>query len=185
MPAPQKLAHVVLTTGEKDALTAWYCKVLSAHIQIETAAATFLTYDDEHHRIAIAPIEHAVRPSPSHTGLSHIAFTFAELGDLLQQFDDLRHAGITPFWTVNHGTTSSIYYADPDGNRVELQVDNFSTNEEGNAYLRSERFAANPLGVQFDPAEYLTRLRSGEATQLLIEELARVEGEPVAMPVGV
>lgn len=185
MPAPQKLAHVVLTTGQKDALTDWYCKVLSAHVQIETTAATFLTYDDEHHRIAIAPIEHAVRPSPSHSGLSHIAFTFTELADLLQQFDDLRHEGITPFWTVNHGTTSSIYYADPDGNRVELQVDNFATNEQGNAYLRSERFAANPLGVRFDPAAYLARLRSGEASEQLMEELARVEGEPVAMPVGV
>jgi catechol-2,3-dioxygenase len=184
MPAPQKLAHVVLTTGQKDALTDWYCKVLSAHVQIETAAATFLTYDDEHHRIAIAPIEHAVHPTPRHTGLSHIAFTFGELADLLQTFDDLRAEGIMPFWTVNHGTTSSIYYADPDDNRVELQVDNFATNEEGNDYLRSDRFAANPLGVQFDPAKYLARLRSGETSAELMEELARVEGEPVAMPVA-
>jgi catechol 2,3-dioxygenase-like lactoylglutathione lyase family enzyme len=185
VPAPQKLAHVVLLTGQKDKLVDWYCRVLSAQIQIATDVATFLTYDEEHHRIAVAEINDAVAPTPNTTGLSHFAFTFTELGDLLQTFDDLRNEGITPFWTVNHGTTSSIYYADPDGNRVELQFDNFDTNEEGNDFLRSDRFHANPLGVRFDPDEYLRRLRSGETAQSLREELARVEGPPVAAPAGV
>jgi catechol-2,3-dioxygenase len=182
MPAPNRLAHVVLITGQKDVMVQWYCTVLNAHVQIETDAATFITYDHEHHRIAIAEIDDAVHPTRKHTGLSHIAFTFDALEDLLTSFEELRAAGIVPFWTVNHGTTSSIYYADPDGNRVELQVDNFATSEEGNEYLRSDRFAANPLGVRFDPAVYLNRLRAGESAVELMRELARVEGEPVPPP---
>jgi len=32
---------------------------------------------------------------------------------------------------VNHRPTTSMYYRDPDGNRVELQIDNFPTAKEG------------------------------------------------------
>ena len=179
MPAPQKLAHVVLISAQKDALRDWYLKVLSARVQLDSDLIVFLAYDDEHHRIAIAQVDDAKAPTPPTTGLAHIAFTFTKLDDLLQTFDDLRNDGIEPVWTVNHGTTTSIYYADPDGNNVELQVDNFATSEEGNAYLRSDRFAANPIGVSFDPQTYLTRLRGGESCQQLMEELARAEGEPI------
>jgi catechol 2,3-dioxygenase len=37
----------------------------------------------------------------------------------------LRDAGIEPDICIDHGMTLSSYYSDPDGNRVELQVDNF------------------------------------------------------------
>jgi len=181
VPAPQKLAHVVLISAQKNALRDWYLKVLSARVQLDSDLIVFLAYDDEHHRIAIAQVDDAKAPTPPATGLAHIAFTFTKLDDLLQTFDDLRNDGIEPVWTVNHGLTTSIYYADPDGNNIELQVDNFATSEEGNAYLRSDRFAANPIGVSFDPQTYLTRLRNGEPSERLIEELARAEGEPIGL----
>lgn len=182
MPAPQKLAHVVLTSNQKDVMTKWYCTVLSARVQYENEMAAFLTYDEEHHRIAIAQIDGAPRPARGATGLGHIAFTFADLDGLLTTFEDLREKEILPFWAVNHGTTSSIYYADPDQNLVELQVDNFATAEEGNEFLRSPRFAGNPIGVRFEPDQYLKRLRGGEPVDALAKELARVEGEPVGVP---
>jgi len=181
VPAPQKLAHVVLISRQKDALRDWYVKVLSARVQFDGELMVFLTYDDEHHRIAIAQVDDAKPPTSPTTGLAHIAFTFAKLDDLLQTFDDLRNEGIEPVWSVNHGTTTSIYYADPDGNNIELQVDNFATSDEGVAYMRSDRFAANSIGVSFDPQSYLTRLRDGEPAARLMEELARVEGESLAL----
>lgn len=116
------------------------------------------------------------------TGLQHIAFSYATLGDLLGTYEELRSQDIHPTWCVNHGTTTSIYYSDPDDNWVELQVDNFATNEEGNEYMRSQRFAANPVGVQLDPDKYLRRLRSGESAQYLLDELAQVEGPPAFLP---
>src|ERR1700730_47207 len=36
---------------------------------------------------------------------------------------------------MNHGSTTSMYYADPDGNRIELLIDNFATAEEGRAWV--------------------------------------------------
>jgi catechol 2,3-dioxygenase-like lactoylglutathione lyase family enzyme len=53
---PQKLAHVVRRTSRFDELVDWYCTVLGAEVVHPTACSRFLTYDDEHHRIAIATI---------------------------------------------------------------------------------------------------------------------------------
>ncbi len=44
-----------------------------------------------------------------------------------------------------------MYYADPDVNQMEFQVDSFGTNEEINGYMRGPHFSANPIGVEYDP----------------------------------
>jgi hypothetical protein len=75
--------------------------------------------------------------------------------------------GIVPYWSVNHGPTTSIYYADPDGNRIEFQVDNFDTKAEAVAYCALPEFAENTSGVDFDPAELLRRLEAGEPEAVL------------------
>ena len=46
-------------------------------------------------------------------------------------------------------------------NRIEFQVDCFATAEEANAYMRSDAFAANPIGVQFDPDDLVEQFRKG------------------------
>ena len=63
-----------------------------------------------------------------------------------------------------------------DVNRVELQVDNFPTADECNRWMRSGEFAANPIGVVFDPEELLGRYRSGEATARLVARPPLPEG---------
>jgi hypothetical protein len=55
-----------------------------------------------------------------------------------------------------------MYYSDPDGNRLETQVENFETMKEANAYIESAAFQENPLGTDFDPEELVRRVRSGE-----------------------
>jgi hypothetical protein len=68
-----------------------------------------------------------------------------------------------PERTINHGPTTSMYYKDPDDNRVELQIDNFDTAEECNAYFYSEDFSSNPIGVLFDPEELAAKYHGGVA----------------------
>jgi hypothetical protein len=46
-------------------------------------------------------------------GLHHMAFTFKSLGELLETFTRLKDGGIRPFWCINHGPTTSMYYRDP------------------------------------------------------------------------
>jgi hypothetical protein len=55
-----------------------------------------------------------------------------------------------------------MYFADPDGNQVELQVDNYDTVKEAGDFFYSPAFAMNPIGVDFKPDELAARFYSGE-----------------------
>jgi hypothetical protein len=68
-----------------------------------------------------------------------------------------------------------LYYQDPDGNRMEFQVD-ACTVEEANAYMRSAAFAANPIGVAIDPEALLAQYRRG----VPVEQLLRMPEGPMS-----
>ena len=123
--SPQKFAHVVLKTGNFDAVIAWYAAVLNARVAFRSDFIAFLTYDDEHHRVAVIDAAGSPAPDEAAAGVHHIAYTYAGLGELLGTYRRLKAAGIEPARCINHGPTTSMYYRDPDGLRVELQIDNF------------------------------------------------------------
>jgi hypothetical protein len=47
---------------------------------------------------------------------------------------------------LRHGPTLSMYYADPDDNQLEFQIDLLDA-DAANAIMRSAAFAANPIAV--------------------------------------
>lgn len=162
--SPARLAHVVLKTPNFAAMVAFYKVFLGARASYENAMLSFLTYDDEHHRIAIAGIP-GCRPgdnSMTTAGMEHVAFSYDSLADLAASYKQRKARGIVPVWCVNHGPTVSMYYQDPDGNKIELQVDVFATIAETNAFIESPAFAENPIGVDYDPDELVRRVESGE-----------------------
>jgi len=167
-PSPAKLAHVVLRTRHFEASRDWYISVLAADVVFETQAMAFLTYDDEHHRLALLNVPDAPAAPPKAAGLDHVAFTYGDLGDLLATYARLKDAGIVPYWCVNHGPTTSMYYRDPDGTQVELQIDNFESTDALNAWFRSGAFAENPIGVEFDPDDLIARYRAGTPQEELV-----------------
>ena len=161
--APAKLAHFVIRTSRYEQILAWYQTVLNAHIVFKNDALAFLTYDDEHHRLAVINMPGLSEQPEGAAGVHHVAFTYASLKDLLENYERLKQIGIEPVFPINHGPTTSIYYADPDYNQLELQVENFNNVEESTAFFFSDAFAENPIGTEFDPADLLARLRAGEA----------------------
>jgi len=162
--SPSKLAHVVLRTTQDHfkPMVEFYKTFLEAQASYENDFISFITYDDEHHRIAVVAIPETVAKNPKAAGLRHVAFTFDSLEGLAVVYRQRKTKGILPVWSVNHGVTTSIYYADPDGNQLETQVDRFETAEEANAYMASKDYAENPIGVDFDPEDLIKRLQSGE-----------------------
>lgn len=168
MAPPIKLAHLVLKTSRMQEMVDWYCSVLEAHVVYSNAMLCFLTYDDEHHRIAFVLTAAAVEPTEGHSGLHHAAFTYASIGDLLENYRRLDAIGIEPHWCINHGPTTSMYYSDPDNNHIELQIDNFTNDAELQNFFDSGAFEANPIGVDFDPDELLDRLNAGESLAQLV-----------------
>jgi catechol 2,3-dioxygenase-like lactoylglutathione lyase family enzyme len=185
MAKPVKFAHVVYMTRRYEAMIAWYQDVFEAEVVNRDPALAFLTYDDEHHRFAFANLdllkpdgggaECSDRGERGEIGVNHVAYTYANVADLLATYERLKAAGIHPYWPVHHGTTLSLYYADPDGNRMELQVDACSA-EEGKALLAA---TDNPVGVLFDPEALVARWRGGEAKEALLVQPA---GDPSPIP---
>lgn len=170
MAKPHKLAHVVYMTRRFDEMLEWYQTVFEATVVYQNPALAFLTYDEEHHRLALANLS-ILKPNgdgmaPTDIGVNHVAYTYANVGDLLDNYERLKAVGIEPYWPVHHGMTLSLYYKDPDGNRMEFQVDTCSV-EEANAMMLSEAFVANPIGVDYDPDALLAKYKSGVPFELL------------------
>jgi catechol-2,3-dioxygenase len=169
---PNKLAHVVLRTrGRYDEMVEWYLTVLNARVVAQAPHTAFLTYDEEHHRIAIVNAPQLNARDPLAEGLDHLSFTYGSLAELLATFTRLKTLGIEPFCPVNHGVTTSLYYHDPDRNRVELQIDNFEDMDEGGALLNSMA-ATNPIGVLVDPDELAAQLAAGASQDALVQKPA-------------
>jgi catechol-2,3-dioxygenase len=172
--APAKLAHCVLRTRQFEPMVDWYKTVLEAEAAFENPFICFMTYDDEHHRIAIAANPMLEDRPLNAVGVDHLAFTYAGLDDLLETYCRLKSTGITPSTTIHHGATLSLYYLDPDLNQVELQIDVFDSLQEAMDWLTTSQFKQNPIGVLFDIEDLVKRWKEGEP----VSEL----GKPIEGP---
>ena len=101
-----------------------------------------------------------------HTGLHHTAFEYASMDDLLDTYERLKGEGIVPHGCLDHGMTTSFYYADPDGNSVELQSDNFGGDwAQSTEWMRTApEFAADPIGKPSTPTRSLAARRAGASS---------------------
>ncbi|MBP0590462.1 VOC family protein [Paraburkholderia sp. LEh10] len=162
MASPSRLAHYVLRTNQLTKMVTWYCILLDARINFRNDVICFITYDDEHHRVAFVATEtYAEKPSWVQVGFYHAAFAFDTLSDLLKNYRRLKALDVLPYRCVNHGPTVSLYYRDPDRNDVEMQVDAFPNAEAASAFMRSEHFARNPIGLPIDPEDFISKLEAG------------------------
>lgn len=181
IPRPIKFAHVVYRTRRFAEMLEWYGTVFGARVQFENPGLAFLTYDDEHHRFAFANMS-VLKPDGDETertgdiGVDHVAYTYRSIGELLENYARLKASGIMPYWTIHHDITVSMYYADPDGNQMEFQVDCVPHGDDVSTFM-AKSFAANPIGVEYDPDDWLSRLRSGTPESDLMK---RQSHEPVS-----
>lgn len=158
--SPIKFAHIVLKTTRYPEMVSWWKDFLQGEARHENEFIAFISYDDEHHRIAIAHIPNLEHQTPKRDGVEHFAFTYASLDDLFDQYERMKAKGVSPYWTINHGMTLSAYYRDPDGNQVETQVDSMSM-DEADAFMAGPLFAANPIGIDVDFEALIARHRAG------------------------
>jgi len=177
--APKKLAHFVLRTPPErvELILEWYKTVLEAEYMYQVPGLGFLTYDDEHHRVAVLGLPGVKEHVDGHAGLHHVAFTYSDLGDLGHTYHRLKGEDITPEFCINHGPTTSMYYFDPDKNAVELQVDNVPEDKFAE-YFENGEFTENPIGIKFDPEELFGRLQAGEPEEALLQ---RPDGVPPSL----
>lgn len=166
-PTPAKLAHIVLRTARFDEMKRFYKAFFGATTAFENSQVSFLAYDDEHHRIGLINFPHLQPMDTSLAGMEHVAFTYSDLRTLLAAYIHNKDYGILPFWSINHGPTISMYYKDPDGNKIELQHDVFDKPELVDAFFASGAYEENFMGIIFDPDEMIAALEDGQPEDVL------------------
>jgi catechol-2,3-dioxygenase len=89
--------------------------------RLGSTSLVFLSRDPkEHHQIVLAsgrPGE--VRFNP----INQISFRMAEFAGLREMHRRLEREGVAEMSPVSHGNALSVYFRDPEGNRIELFVD--------------------------------------------------------------
>jgi catechol-2,3-dioxygenase len=157
--APAKLSHAVLRTTRLKEMVQWYKTVLNAEVLYENDFLVFMTYDEEHHRIALAQVPGLVEKPKGCAGLDHLAFFYSTFCDWIETYERLKAAGITPRAPIHHGLSISLYYRDPDDNGVELSIDNVEKSQ-WHDWMRSQ-LGKNPIGISFDPDELARKYHAG------------------------
>jgi catechol-2,3-dioxygenase len=158
------LHHVNIKTSRLDEMIKWYGLVVGTQVQFRYETGAWTTNDGANHRIAFLAVPGLSDDADKvrHNGMHHCAFEYGSFAELMSTYDRLRQSGVEPVFSLDHGMTMSLYYKDPDGNFVELQSDNFSDWKLSAEYMReSPQFAANPIGVFFDPARVYETFKSG------------------------
>jgi catechol 2,3-dioxygenase len=170
--ATPNLHHMTFITTRLDEMVRWYELVVGLKPHYYDDEAVWLTDDAANHSIAfLAPpgLKHPVDKGHT-TGLHHMAFEYADFDQWLDNYIYLRDQGIIPFLTLDHCMAMSLYYQDPDGNGVEIQVDAFGDWAKSTRWLWSSlEFADNPDEAYFDP----DKLVAARAAGLNFEEIHR------------
>ena len=116
--------------------------------------------------------------------MHHVAYTFPSIDDLLERYVLLRDQGVVPAVCIAHGVTTSMYYRDPDGNMVELQIDRFAEPADATRYMNGPEYAADSVGPSFDPEQLLAARRDGVSVEELSDRAFALRSKlPDPMPI--
>ena len=179
------LHHVNLKTTRLQEMIDWYATTVGLKTVFQFPGGAWLTNDAANHRLALLTSSKLSDDEDKlvHTGVHHIAFEYASLDELLYTYTHLKELGITPHMVLDHGMTLSFYYVDPDGNSVELQIDNFGDWTQSQEWMRtSPDFAADPIGKFVDP-DQIVAIRKAGASSADIHRRAYAGEFPPAGPV--
>ena len=183
-----KFHHFNLKTTRLQEMIDWYSALVGAEVNFQDDVGAWLSNDAANHRIALLAFPGFVDDPEKEmrTGLHHSAFEYDSFEDLNSSYLRLRDAGIEPDICLDHGMTLSYYYKDPDGNHVEVQVDNFGDWATSTEWMRtSGAFKANPIGVFVDPAKVADAAAAGAAHAEVHERAMAGEFAPPQPPVEI
>ena len=175
---PDDFHHIAFKTTNYEAMVYFYKNLFGCEPLYQSDQMSFLTYDNEHHRIAIANtseilkdlnlIERMImkfklflnKKIPSIQGLDHVSYRINPIEKWFDFYFSAKERGLKPLWTINHGWISGIYYEDPDGNLVEIFFEHFRSAEEFKENI-SPDFEDEPIGTNMDIEVLYKMFKSG------------------------
>ena len=123
-----ELGHVVYYVRNLEASLRFYHEAVGLEVsgKIFNDRAALLTGGRTHHELLLIEVGEATGPlAGKRIGLYHVGWKIgASLDDLKQARDRIRERGYAIEGLSDHTVSQSIYLRDPDGNEVELFVDN-------------------------------------------------------------
>ena len=135
-----KLAHMGIFVRDREKMVKFYSDVLGLMVTDEgdPGTGTYLTFmsadPGEHHQVVLVtgrPEDNGFNP------INQVSFLVESLEQLREVHRRALDRGATAMRTVSHGNAWSIYFLDPEGNRLE-------------AYLHTPFYVPQPHGEPLD-----------------------------------
>ena len=123
-PIAMALSHLELYVHDVERMEAFYLDCLGFVVTDRGEGPDALVFmssnPGEHHQLVLNP-----RParSPAQMRVDHIAFRVASLAHVRAVHSALASCPDASAEAVSHGTTWSLYFRDPEGNRLEVFAD--------------------------------------------------------------
>ena len=121
----KRLGHVVLNVRDAAKSKDFYTRTLGLRVAHEDLqrGTVFLSFGRTHHDLALFQMATGEPPDAKQPGLHHMAWQLGDFEELQAAYRELKAIGVPVESTVEHNVTRSVYFRDPDGNRVELFCD--------------------------------------------------------------
>jgi catechol-2,3-dioxygenase len=118
-------SHMGINVADLARMEDFYTRVLGFTVtdrgNLGAIALVFMSLDPaEHHQVILAKGP-AVDASPSR--INQISFRLSELAGLREMARRAKREGASDLAAVSHGNALSVYFRDPEGNRIELFID--------------------------------------------------------------
>ncbi len=119
-----EMSHIGLFVRDIAGMTEFYTRVLGFKITdggaLRGTDLVFLSRDPkDHHQIVLV----SGRPPDGGTSVNQISFRVGSLAELRAFHDRLTAQGVGSLDPVDHGNAWSIYFRDPEDNRLEIFMD--------------------------------------------------------------
>jgi len=155
-----RVGHLVLNVKDVERSKRFFEDVLGFPVVAQNPRGmVFFSTDlqDNHHQLAIMPAkEGAAMPVRDQVGMQHVSFELASFAELQDAYRKLKEHDVEIDHTVFHGVSKSVYFYDPDGNRLELYV-----NVPAEQYLKSTPHPYSRYGGIEDELEGKTPQKEG------------------------
>ena len=146
MPDINRVGHVVLRVSDVDAAVVFYKGKLGMEVARRSDDAAFMSFGTQHHDIGLFKVKGDA--TKGNLGLGHVALLINGGTDELRTLhDQLVARGVEVVSTTDHGMTHSVYFNDPDGNRLEIYCDVFADPADGLSYMRESEGSIGPLDL--------------------------------------
>jgi catechol-2,3-dioxygenase len=121
----KRIGHVLLKVADVERSKAFYNKLLGFEVVEEDPVhgGVFMTLGQEGHTLDLSPIDDPANAQPlsaNRVGVHHIAFLVDSEEALKKAYFTLQEHGVEVVRAVDHVSQKSIYFHDPDGNRLEI-----------------------------------------------------------------